>query len=371
MHVNQGEESLSQSHDGQYNVSPSRSFPRRIFDKALGQGFTLAMNGLATLIRMSPSFLLRMRKLKVLRNVSYGPLGKNHLMDIYTEPEHNLPTKLALSSLWHTQNPSDDSPNVNIIPQGPKRPFVLYIHGGGFRTLSKDTHWPFALTFAEEGFVTFVINYRLTPKHVCPAGLEDCAIALDWILTHHEKLNLDLDRGMIAGESAGGHLTLALTLLLLQKDQEAWAQKIYEHQWCPKVIAPACAFLKLKAGQRRQKNIKPLYLSRLRALGEAYLNQSTRADLADPLVKLTPQTKFDRPFPPVLVTVGSADIILEDSEDLAQALELCGIDHKFVVYPNGIHAFHAAIFHSLAQRCWQDHFQFWKHYDQQASHDPS
>ena len=360
---------MSQPHDGHYNLSVSRSLPRRIFDKTLGQGFTLAMNGLTKITRLGPSIQKRLRKLKVIKNVAYGPLGKNHMMDIYTQPEHDLPTQLELSSYWQTQVNSHYSKNSGSSHPKVKRPFVLYLHGGGFRTLSKDTHWPFGLSFAEAGFVTFVINYRLTPQFPCPAGLEDCAIALDWLLTHHESLGLDLNRGMIAGESAGGHLTLALTLLLLNKDRELWAQKLYEHQWLPKVIAPACAFLKLDIKQRRQENIKPLYLSRLRALGEAYLNQSPRADLADPLAQIQAKLSFDRPFPPVLITVGGADVIREDSEDLAQALDLCGIDHKLVIYPNGIHAFHAVIFHPLAQRCWQDHFQFWENYDHQVCHD--
>ncbi len=366
---------MSLSHDGHLSLSPSKSLSKRFFSKALGQGFTLAMNGLTTITRMSPSILKRMRKLKILKNISYGPLGHNHLLDIYMpashDASHDLSSKKNLSCLWQNSESSSYSSITSQSQNQKKQPFVLYIHGGGFRTLSKDTHWPFGLSFAEEGFVTFVINYRLTPKYPCPAGLEDCAIALDWILKHHELLGIDLERGMIAGESAGGNLTLALTLLLLQKDQEPWAQRVYNYAWLPKVIAPACAFLKLDPQDRLKKNIKPLYLNRLQALGQAYLHQSPRADLAHPLSKITPEMQFDRPFPPVLITVGGADVILEDSEDLAQALDQCGIEHKLIVYPKGIHAFHAVIFHSLAQRCWQDHFLFWKSYDLDTEDKPN
>ena len=44
-------------------------------------------------------------------------------------------------------------------------PIVLYVHGGGFRILSKDTHWIMGLAFARRGFLVFNIGYRLAPKH--------------------------------------------------------------------------------------------------------------------------------------------------------------------------------------------------------------
>ena len=59
------------------------------------------------------------------------------------------------------------------------RPVVLYVHGGGFRMLSKDSHWLMGLAFAREGYVVCNINYRLAPRHPFPAGIEDVCRALE------------------------------------------------------------------------------------------------------------------------------------------------------------------------------------------------
>ena len=52
------------------------------------------------------------------------------------------------------------------------RPVLMYVHGGAFRSLSKDTHWIMGLAFARRGFVVANVNYRLAPEHRFPAGLD-------------------------------------------------------------------------------------------------------------------------------------------------------------------------------------------------------
>lgn len=335
------------------NITKPKSLPRRLFDRSIGQFFTFSMNTIAGSTKRLPWARRRLRSIQVSRNISYGPHSKVHQLDVYMPLSHHLPDAKTLSRM------SSSPINMENGRSQPKKPFVLYLHGGGFRTLSKDTHWPFGLRFAEEGFVAFLINYRLTPQHVCPAGLEDCALALDWILTHHDVLGIDLDQGMIAGESAGGNLTLALTLALIRPDGEPWAQRVFRHQWSPKMIAPACAFLEVSSEGRLDGEMPPFYMNRVNALGRAYLNQSSRPDLASPLEEFNSDQVFTHPCPPVFVTVGDKDIVKRDSERLVDSLRRRGTPHEFVTYPGGIHAFHAAIFHPLAESCWRDHFRFW------------
>ena len=56
-------------------------------------------------------------------------------------------------------------------------PVLFYIHGGGFRTLSKETHFLFAMMYARMGFLVVNINYRLAPAHPFPAAIEDTCAA--------------------------------------------------------------------------------------------------------------------------------------------------------------------------------------------------
>ena len=61
-------------------------------------------------------------------------------------------------------------------------PVVLYIHGGAFHYLSKDTHWVLALMFARRGYVVFNIDYRLAPVYPYSAAIEDVSIYMQAIV---------------------------------------------------------------------------------------------------------------------------------------------------------------------------------------------
>lgn len=65
----------------------------------------------------------------------------------------------------------------------PRQGVVLTIHGGGWRTLDKSSYEGVARFFAENGFTVYNINYRLAPEHRCPACLDDCLKAAEFLQT--------------------------------------------------------------------------------------------------------------------------------------------------------------------------------------------
>ncbi|MEO7113739.1 MAG: alpha/beta hydrolase, partial [Polyangiaceae bacterium] len=92
----------------------------------------------------------------VMRNIVYGPTAtRAHMLDVYVPLLRSKP-----------------------------RPVVMYVHGGGFSMLSKDTHRVMAMAFARRGYIVFNINYRMGQKNAFPAPLEDCAEALVWVHRH-------------------------------------------------------------------------------------------------------------------------------------------------------------------------------------------
>src|SRR5690606_38779221 len=115
---------------------------------------------------------------EVIRNVRYGGSDIDaHLLDVYRPRRVDGPL-----------------------------PVVLYVHGGGFRILSKDTHWLMGLAFARRGYLVFNINYRLAPDHPYPAAVEDCAEAYAWLQSNAHEWGGDPSQLVLAGESAGGNL---------------------------------------------------------------------------------------------------------------------------------------------------------------------
>lgn len=88
-------------------------------------------------------------------------------------------------------------------PPGPQ-PAVLHLHGGGWVKFGK---WPVACEFlARAGFVALSADYRLAPRHVYPAQLEDVQDALRWIRAEARTWDMDAGRIGLWGISAGAHL---------------------------------------------------------------------------------------------------------------------------------------------------------------------
>jgi acetyl esterase len=93
------------------------------------------------------------------------------------------------------------------------RPCIIYMHGGGFMLGDLDSSDSIAWGFAEEtGAVVVSIDYRLTPEHPYPAGIEDCRTVLLAVAQEPNAWGIDPSRIAIAGDSAGGNFVASLSL---------------------------------------------------------------------------------------------------------------------------------------------------------------
>jgi acetyl esterase len=278
------------------------------------------------------------REVSITRNVSYGEGGKEHLLDVYS--------------------PKD--------AQGPC-PVVLYVHGGGFRILSKDTHWMMGLAFASRGYIVFNINYRLAPKHPYPAAFEDVCQAVTWVQENAAEYGGDASRLLLAGESAGANLITALTIACTYRRDEPWAQKIFESQMMPLAVMPACGMFQVSDPERikrRKPKLKNWVADRIEQVSTSYLGKglgeirSGDFGLADPVIVLEGREKPERELPPFFLSCGTRDPILDDTRRLGAALQRHGTDVEMKFYEGAGHAFHALLWKDDARLCWRDHFEF-------------
>ncbi|MHA5054663.1 alpha/beta hydrolase [Streptomyces sp. SD15] len=93
-------------------------------------------------------------------------------------------------------------------------PVVYDIHGGGFVLGTPELdHGHNVVISRELKAVVFSVDYRLAPEHPYPAGLEDCYAGLVWVAKNAAELDLDGDRIVVHGASAGGGLAAGLALL--------------------------------------------------------------------------------------------------------------------------------------------------------------
>jgi acetyl esterase len=298
--------------------------------------------GASALGRLHPNARPERHRVKVVRDIPYADSGSQaHMLDVY--------------------RPDDGS--------GPW-PVVLYVHGGGFRILSKDTHWVMGLAFARAGYLVFNISYRLAPRHRFPAAVEDCAEAYRWVVDHAAAYGGDMDRFVLAGESAGANLVTSLTVMSCFERSERYAQRVFETGVVPRVFMPYCGMLQVSDAhrfKRRKPRLSTFINDRLIEVTASYLGPRERElggelDLADPLVVLEREDRAARPIPACFATVGTADPLLPDTRRLEAALARRGAACEAIYYPREVHAFHAMVWRPQARRCWADSYRFLEHH---------
>ena len=309
-------------------------FPRRMKSSAISFGIDGFYRTLSAMGRLAPEADPSRHGISVLRDIPYDPAGHPmHRLDVW------IPKRLP-------------SP----------RPALLYLHGGGFRILSKETHWIMALAFARRGFVVFNANYRLAPRNPFPAALEDACAAYRWVVHHARRYGADPDRLVVAGESAGANLTVALSVAACFERPEPCARDVFRTGVVPRVALPACGILQVSHPERFLANeaLMPFIADRILAVCRGYLPDPTAqgVELADPLVLLEGTQQPLRPLPAFQAIVGGDDPIREDTFRLGRALEGRGLRGETRTYPGQGHAFHAYVWRREAKQAWRDTFAF-------------
>ena len=87
-------------------------------------------------------------------------------------------------------------------------PVLVYIHGGGWVGGSKESSVLRLVPWMEMGWAVVNVQYRLGEVSLAPAAVEDCLCALRWIIRNASNYNIDPERIVVTGNSAGGHLAL-------------------------------------------------------------------------------------------------------------------------------------------------------------------
>jgi acetyl esterase/lipase len=208
---------------------------------------------------------------------------------------------------------------------------LLYLHGGGWIAGGLDSHRPLSARLsAATGCAVLAVDYRLAPEHPFPAGLDDCIAAYGWLREHGPRGAGRARSLFVAGDSAGGNLTLALLLALKQRSLALPNAAV--------PISPATDFLATGDSYLTRKD--PILTGgpeAIRALATVYLQGGAKAE--DPLA--SPLYGDFRGLPPLLFHVGDAEVLLDDSRRAADKARAAGVDVTLEVWPEMPHVWHA------------------------------
>ncbi len=203
---------------------------------------------------------------------------------------------------------------------------VLYLHGGGYVIGSIRTHRELAGRIsAASGARCLVIDYRLGPESPFPAAVEDATSAYRWLIA----AGFSPGKLAIAGDSAGGGLTVATLIALRDAGVALPATAVCISPWVD--LEGMGESMTTKAALDPMVQREPL-----RQMAQLYLGGAdARAPLASPLWGEL------RGLPPLLVQVGSAETLLDDSTRLAQRARAAGVEVELEIWPDMIHVWHA------------------------------
>jgi Esterase/lipase len=184
---------------------------------------------------------------------------------------------------------------------------ILQLHGGAYTRSLKDngtTYRRAAVQYAElSGAGVLTVDYRVAPEHPYPAALEDALLACDWLL----ERGYTAKQIIIAGDSAGGGLTLATALYLRDHDMPMPAALITMSAWT----------------NLNYKRMAPAYVG------------DHRAD--DPYISPV-YGEYDG-FPPMLMQVGGDERLLNDTLRVADKAKAAGVPVQQTTYDGMFHVF--------------------------------
>ena len=91
---------------------------------------------------------------------------------------------------------------------GEPLPLLVFIHGGSWKSGKRSDYLVYLTSFAEKGYITATVSYRLLRDSIYPAAVEDVTDAVEWLFENGENYGCDPDRIALVGGSAGAHLAM-------------------------------------------------------------------------------------------------------------------------------------------------------------------
>ena len=209
-------------------------------------------------------------------------------------------------------------------------PTIVFFHGGGFVIGDLDTHDDHTrLLCRDVDAVVVSVDYRLAPETPFPGGYEDCLAATRWVVENADQLGGDAGRIAVAGDSAGGNLSAAVTL---------GARDAGLHLKAQLLLYPAVDFVESEDHPSRVENAEGYFLTAadMDWFGDHYVPDPTRR--SDPYASMLRAPDLAG-LPPAVVATAEYDPLRDEGQAYAAALDKAGVPVTVRRFPGLIHGF--------------------------------
>ncbi|MCD8849415.1 alpha/beta hydrolase [Staphylococcus arlettae] len=252
-------------------------------------------------------------------NIPATPIEKR--VPLYALEDKNVPT------------PEMDIPIRIYTPEDKGNyPVLMYFHGGAFFSGNIESHDDIVREIAmESGYKVIAVDYRLAPEHPYPAALQDCYAVTKWVTEHKEELNWDGENLAVAGDSSGGNLAAAVSLLSRQKQEFTITKQVLYYPSLDLDLSEFryASLIENAKGYGLESDV-------LAEFNSFYL--SGGADPNDPLVSPIKEQNLEH-LPASLVITAEHDPLRDEGELFAENLRNSDVSVELKRYKGGVHAF--------------------------------
>ncbi|WP_198730535.1 alpha/beta hydrolase [Mycolicibacterium baixiangningiae] len=216
-----------------------------------------------------------------------------------------------------------------VLPADGKRSVILYLHGGAFLTCGVNSHSRLVTALSKfADSPALVVNYRMIPKHSVGQAVDDCYDAYQWL----RRKGYEPDRIVLAGDSAGGYLSLALAERLQDEDETPAA-----------VVTMSPLFELDNEARANHPNVRSDAMFPQRAFHALVelVEHAAKNHLVDgrPEPVYEPLDHIESGLPRTLIHVSGSEVLISDARKAARLLAAAGVPVEVRVWPGQMHVF--------------------------------
>ena len=219
-------------------------------------------------------------------------------------------------------------------------PTLMYMHGGGWTSGTKESSLFAFLPFLEMGWAVVNVEYRLADAALAPAAVEDCRCALRWIYQNAKQYKFDLNNVVVTGASAGGHLALTTGLIPESAGLDRQCPGDRRRAWTTGDLTTQELKVAAVISWYGITDVEDLTNRKAGSSGnftEAWLGSTPdRSAIAK---RVSPVTYVRRGLPPVMLIHGNADTVVpyDQATRMRKALDDAGVPNELITVEGGGH----------------------------------
>lgn len=280
-----------------------------------------------------------LEKLKMPANIKLLPAMNMLIRNFKCKSDENVNVK-------EYKIPGYEGGEISISVVEPKNvvdllPCLVFFHGGGFMLKASFAHYELAKEYATKLTCKVIcVDYRLAPEYPFPTPVEDCYETYKWVLNNINELKIDSNKIMIAGDSAGGNLAAAVSLMARDRGIQIPSGVM--------LIYPVTD-RKMASESMKKYSDSPVWDAKLsKMMWKAYLGKQHHEHIE--YASLVEADSFEK-FPPTYIEVAEFDCLHDEGVLLYEKLKQEGIDAELYEVIGACHGFETLVESNVTKQC--------------------